>query len=312
MEGVNLPAMVEEMRWRQWSIVVLLTLLWHLLVFFAPWQKIFPPSEIQLPRVEIQQVDPKKLAQVRKQWREQNKKLLLSKSPAAPDIPEPKDARYLSDRNRKVEREQRAAQTNVIPRPGSGAADQTQTQAQPKPQKRGLPKLADLGVPLRLGETAPVRTPLPNPEHLRQPSQAGGDQAIDDQQLPVGSENLLNTQQSIYYSFYSRLYEAIGPVWQSRIREVPYTRRVPQGEYVTQVEVIMDRSGNLVDIRYLKSSGIAEFDAAVETSWRRIGKFPNPPSGLLESDGTVHTGWTFSVEVGSDFNLNYAPPRRNY
>jgi outer membrane biosynthesis protein TonB len=121
---------------------------------------------------------------------------------------------------------------------------------------------------------------------------------------------MLNAQESIYYSFYSRLYESVGPIWQSQIRQV--NRKLPLGEYTTSVEVIFDRQGNLLDVRQIQGSGIVEFDQAVPNSWRRIGNFPNPPSGLLDSNGQVHTGWTFTVNVGNGPGFMLQPPERVY
>ncbi|MEK7690119.1 MAG: TonB C-terminal domain-containing protein, partial [Bdellovibrionota bacterium] len=151
----------------------------------------------------------------------------------------------------------------------------------------------------------------PDPTALRG-GQDGGDQAIMDRTLPEGSENLLKAQESVFYSFYSRLYEAIAPIWQSRIREVPRSRKIQAGEYNTVVEVVFDRQGNLIAIRHLEDSGIPEFDTAVDTAWKSVGRFPNPPKGLTNAQGRVHTGWTFSVHVGDGFQVQFLPPERNY
>ena len=157
-------------------------------------------------------------------------------------------------------------------------------------------------------------SPPPDPGKQNQPlkSAAGGDQAIVDQNLPLGGENLLNTQESVYYSFYSRLYESVGPLWQSKIRAVPYHRKVPPGEYTTVVDVVFDRAGYLIAIKRLQSSGIEDFDQVAENSWKKIGRFPNPPTGLLNAEGEVHTGWSFTVRVEDGFRLQYLPPERSY
>jgi len=145
-------------------------------------------------------------------------------------------------------------------------------------------------------KTMQQRPQLPTMRNL--PSiEEGGDQNIVDRTLPEGSENMLNTKQSIYYSFYSRLYEAIGPIWQSRAREVPYRRQLSPGDYVTIVDIVLDRDGNLVETRYLQSAGVADFDDAVESSWRKIGRFPNPPRGLLNAEGKLHIVWSFTFQI---------------
>jgi hypothetical protein len=78
------------------------------------------------------------------------------------------------------------------------------------------------------------------------------------------------------------------------------------------VDVIFDPDGNLVGVRRIQSSGIDDFDLAVDESWKKVGRFPNPPKGLLGAENQVHTGWTFTVQVGDGFNMNYLPPERNY
>lgn len=281
-----------------WLACAGLAILLHILAFLIPWKRIlaWQTTDWSAPPVEIKPFDPSALESLRKEWRD--KKLLLSKdeNPAKDDTPA-KDAEYLSDRNRQVEKEQRAQRTDVIPKPGSAASS---------------PKLKDLGVrmnpPRERGRGAQVAmndTP-PSPSEASDP---GADQTLLDYDLPLGAENLLNTERSVYYSYYSRLYQAIGPIWQSRVRDVPYMRAVAPGDYTTWAEVTFDRYGSLVGVRFERSSGISEFDEAVTASWRRVRRFPNPPQDLIEKDGFVHTRWTFTISVDSNASLLYQNPR---
>ena len=123
---------------------------------------------------------------------------------------------------------------------------------------------------------------------------------------------MLNTQESVYYSFYSRLYEAIGPLWRSRISGLGLARRVPEGEYTTIVDVILDSSGNLIDVVILNRSGIPEFDAIVPETWKKITRFPNPPKALISPDGYVHTGWNFTVHMSPQTGMQYSAPERAF
>jgi outer membrane biosynthesis protein TonB len=313
-----------SVRQKIWLLFLLFALLFHALLFTLRLDWSTPSPS---PRIEVQTVDPKKLDAIRKQWREKN--LLVDRDRSKPSEKEaPPDARYMSDRNIRVEKEQRAKDTNAVPKPKqpkqSEKTDKPKPQektpqAQPKTHKPSKPllKLGQLGVPIPLDSKAQEK-PQPPKQQSREPQSPatagpeGGAQAIPDKELPVGSENILNAQESVYYSFFARLYDAIGPLWQSRIRGVPYHRRVNSGEYSTVVDVVLDQSGNLVEVRRIQSSGIEEFDLAVDESWKKIGNFPNPPRGLLDQEGKVHTGWTFTVQVGEGFNLNSLPPERNY
>jgi hypothetical protein len=292
--------------WRVWLVVILLTLLFHGLVLIIQPHLAGP---MRPPQVEVQQVDPNKLEAIRKLWKQREKELLIDKYKNAPkDQEAPKNARFQSDRNIRVEKEQRARNADVLPKPGA--------KAEPKQQKKEagnrakpVPNLAQLGVPFQVSKKKPVDQ---NRQRSARTADPGADQAIEDKDIPVGSENILNAQESVYYSFYSRLYEAIAPIWQSKIREVAYQRTVQPGEYSTSIDLVLDEQGNLIGIRHIKDSGIREFDAAVDESWKRIGKFPNPPRDLIGADGYVHTGWTFTVEVNETTGFQYYPPERNY
>ena len=333
----------ERQRLTPWIIFLFVALVWHVALFSLQvhFPRIAAPS-----RVEVSRIDPRQLEAIRRKWNERSKRaqnqqkpILLNKDKSIPnEANAPDNARYMSDRNHTVQKETRARQTDVLPKPGTPGRSRPTEEARanpvpvppealvqrPKPPektlRKNLGKLGNLGLPFRLAET----TPRPRRESAasvpRSPSipgypragQAGSEQYIQDKNLPDGSENMLNTEQSVYYSFYARLYEAIGPVWQSQIREVPYRRTVQQGDYQTQVDAIFDGEGNLLSVEQSQSSGIAEFDAAVQNAWRRLGRFPNPPKALLNAQGEVHTGWTFTVQVGAGFNLDSMPPERTY
>lgn len=300
----------------KWVIISLITLLWHLglLILKPDFRAPAPPVP-----VDLQSVDPAKLEAIKNQWKAQ-KALLLSKdrSPVDPNTPKPADARYISDRNRIVEREQRAARTNIVPNSGGGADAQSKPTppkpTQPKTPEKAPPRLNDLsalGVPL---SKAPRETRDSAQAERSQSSRRGqgeeGDQALLDRSLPTGAENLLNTQESVYYSFYARIYDAIGPLWQSKIRGLASQVRVPANEYQTRVEVILDRDGNFVETNILRASGVEAFDRAVEDSWRRIPRFPNPPRDLLDANGLLRMSWTFSVLVDRNTGFQYVPPER--
>ncbi len=293
--------------WRTWIIIVLLALLAHLLLFLFRFSWVSPTHP---PRVDIHEINQKKLEEIRKQWKKWNqpKQLLLDKNKSLPSAKEaPKDARYMSDKNIRVEKEQRAKQTNVIPRPN--IAPSHPKAAPIRPQTHSLPKLGDLGVPFKL--TPQNQRPNSSSEPDPRIAQQGGDQSLLDKNLPEGSENLLNAQESVYYSFYARLYEAVGQIWQAQIAEIPYQRQILSGDYTTNVDVVLDRDGNLIAVNLIQGSGVTEFDNAVSTSWHKIDHFPNPPKGLLDAQGQVHTGWSFTVEIGQGL-MNLVPPSRTY
>ena len=283
-----------------WILLVVAVVHWLLLQLKTPVFNAPRPAP-----VSVEMVDPTKLEAIRNQWKQKDRALLLSdpSTPKDPKAQAPKDARFESDRNRSVERETRAAVTDVLPRAGQSGSKPERRAA---PERAALPSLSKLGVPI----LKPGRQKPPVDETLPTPGQAGASQAILDRSIPLGSENVLNSVESVYYSFYSRLYEAVGPVWKSRVREIVWSRRWPAGEYLTQVELVLDTSGGFRDVRILRSSGIQEFDQAVIESWKRIQRFPNPPQGLRKPDGTVRSGWSFAVDLTSQ--PVFGSPERRY
>ena len=60
------------------------------------------------------------------------------------------------------------------------------------------------------------------------------------------------------------------------------------------------------------SSHVNEFDQAAILAWKTVGPFPNPPKGLLNESGEVHTGWTFTVQINNTYNYQTLPPEKVY
>lgn len=275
-----------------WPWVLLLALLIHLLFFWITPG--FSPSKPQ--QFTLEDISPKALEQLRNQW-QKDKSLLISPDDAKP-VDRPEDARYISDRNRRVEKETQAKVSDTVPRPGQGTAKQGK-------EKTGSKKIAlrDLGVSF---------APRPKEEVDEGESQAGAHQTLLDKNLQYGNSNALNTEESVYYSFYSRIYNAIAPLWQSEIRSIPQRRSLPEGDYVTAIDLVLDADGHLVRVDQLQSSSIPEFDQAVHRTLRKLNHFPNPPKDLIKRDGLVHTQWTFSVRVDQRVGYSYGDPQGNY
>ncbi len=308
------PSGIEKRKIVRWLLLALAAFLLHLFFFWVMPR--FAPT-VPSPPVEVTQIDPAKLQAVKNRWKERG--FLLSKDEKTPKTktPEPKNARYESDRNRVVERETRARQTNVIPnQPGSPEA-KGKAEAKAQKAQNARPKVDPLkGISLgQLSNFRQLPPPGPTAEERADSQRRGrpgptGNQALNDPTLPEGAENMLNTVESVYYSFYARIFETIGPLWQSRVRDVVYGMRLHQGNYTTRAEVIFDADGNHVETIIHESAGYSQLDQAVISSWQRIPRFPNPPRGLIQSDGKIHMGWSFTVMIDRDLNWNYVPPDR--
>lgn len=287
-------------------LIAIATILWHVLLIAIPWDEWLTLSRrtpTLPPRVEIKNYDPKDLEKLKQAWKKE-KSLLLSNSPADSSESNP-NARFMSDQTRKFERERRARMTQVMPTPQEGTMDpdsNANLESKPKvdPMRREYQvPMSSFGIPFRIGDRKLEKEAQKTAEERYQETKNryGGDQAVLDRDLPEDARNYLNSEKSVYYSFYSRIYEAIGPVWQSNIRTLSDNANFPEGEYTTRVDVVMDSEGRLVAVNYLSRSGIGEIDQVVEDSWRKISRFPNPPRDLLDSHGQLHTSWTFNLSI---------------
>ena len=72
-------------------------------------------------------------------------------------------------------------------------------------------------------------------------------------------------------------------------------KKLPGNEnFITSVVVTIDDKGNIVKVKILGSSGLADLDDAAVESFNKAGPFPNPPKGMLEN-GLVSIEWGFVV-----------------
>ncbi len=217
------------------------------------------------------------------------KKLLLSqRNETSKESDAPENARYFSDRNQSVDRETRARAV-----PGTDIS---------RLQSPSLRKS------LQLDHSSLSDGPLVPQSTSNQ--RLGTFQELPDRNLSEGAENLLNTVQSVHYSFYSRMYGALAPIWQSMIRNARPDRPLLPGDYTVIATLVLDEHGNLIDIVFRERSGVPQFNDAVIASAQKVSRFPNPPRELIDSRREVRTMWSFTVNVDEHSLLRLAPPRR--
>lgn len=127
-----------------------------------------------------------------------------------------------------------------------------------------------------------------------------------------GSFTALNTDWYHNYSFFSRVEQATRFRWETNLdNAIMQLMRNPQQPslgnslWVTRVEFLLDREGNIRKILVLKSSGIIPFDIAATQAFKDAATFPNPPKEMVEGDGMIHLEYQFRV------NYNPAWAARN-
>lgn len=119
-----------------------------------------------------------------------------------------------------------------------------------------------------------------------------------------GLETLLNTREFKYYSYYNRIRKQLSQHWEGRVRE-KLTKLFKEGrapaatnkDRVTKVLIVLNDAGTLVRVQVLSDSGVRDLDDAAVQAFRDAAPFPNPPKGIVETDGTVKIRWDFVLEV---------------
>ena len=265
--------------------------------FLLLWLLTWTGSHSAPQSFSVTSMDAASLADLKRRWSQANLPPIFSAGPASTETDEAPTGkeRYSSDRAHRVEREQRAARHATLPQ-----RSRSQTEALEHPQSKPR-SLAPLGIP------------LPAPQEARRELRANAsedrDQAISDD-LPVGSENLLNTTESLYYSFFERASEKLVPFWTQSIRAIPKPQWPSFGAYTTEALITMDEEGAIEKVTLLKESGIKAYDQSVLTAIRRSLQFQNPPRGLRQADGQYQFAFRFTVRIEDTQGFEFMPPSR--
>ncbi len=121
-------------------------------------------------------------------------------------------------------------------------------------------------------------------------------------QVDQGLETLLNAREFKYYTYYNRIRRQLSQHWEPKVR-TKLSQMFKQGRHlaaasdrITKLVVVLDRGGNLVKVQVLKESGVTDLDDAATEAFQSAAPFPNPPSGIVEKDGTVKIRWDFVLE----------------
>lgn len=121
--------------------------------------------------------------------------------------------------------------------------------------------------------------------------------------LEKGMETLLSTREFVYYSFYARIRRQLNQHWGGKVRE-KMTKIVKEGrsiassdDKITKLLITLNRKGQLVKVQVLSDSGVRDLDDAAIEAFQEAAPFPNPPAGIVETDGTIKIRWDFILEA---------------
>lgn len=219
----------------------------------------------------------------------------------------PERARFLSDRDRRAERE-----TVAKPAPGqSGRPSGASAQPAPAPEVAKLAKPA--GEPLteapgiggtRVGVAQPDLQPKPQPARPLvmnfDVKGEGGVPSLDG--IAVGNLTVLNAEAWRYATFFDRVGDTLYGVWRVEFLPrppVPSVAARPRGGSVrVALGVSLDGSGRAVEVTVRRSSGLKDVDELLAELIRSSAPFPNVPPGLLDSGGRYSDVWIIGLVWG--------------
>jgi protein TonB len=213
---------------------------------------------------------------------------------------------YLSDKTRVAKEERSAVRPGQVD--GAGGIGNTREATQPaKPKTASQPqakdiKLSDLGVKVKM-------TPKKNTSYEDQRdwanSQTGeairGGQYI--QGMKEGEVSALNTKEFVFFSYFDRVRKQLDQAWQPLLREQIQRiykngrRLASNSDYVTKTMVTLSAKGEIMRVQVLEESGTFDLDQVAIDALNRAGPYPNPPKGLIDSNGAVQIRWDFVLRT---------------
>lgn len=275
-----------------------------LIVKFAREMK---PSVVEsIPEEKTEPIKVKISKEAIEKWRREKKQIVDSED--GDNFSRPKDAAFLSDKNRSFDRQTRAQNLNKFEKAALGNGKVTSNGSKkntPKKNSKKEIKLSDLGA--YEGHPDPFEEAAHEMAKSQKGSRNGDPQSrgvsstndfIDD--VPLGDLTHLNTQEFKFYGFYHRIRQKLEQFWGRSLHAkaaqmMKGNRRLPASEdMITSLQVTLDAHGEIIAIKIMGPSGIKELDDAAVESFNEAGPFPNPPKDLIVDDQVV-LEWGFVV-----------------
>jgi TonB family protein len=197
----------------------------------------------------------------------------------------PTETKYLSDKNRVVEKETKARMATSDPQAGSGST-QTKTESTAAGNEG-------------LSQTGQSQNPslYPGQDSLSKLSLPYDPNRID---APLSGETRLNTKTFLYSSFFTRIKRQIAMHWRPEpaFREIQrLNANNPPPLVITRVFIYLNTGGELVNVYVTKSSGYTAWDNEALRSVKAAAPFRNPPIGIFNEFGVIHFEFGFLGEL---------------
>lgn len=209
-------------------------------------------------------------------------------------------ARLLSDRTQRVQEEQVARQPLGQPqprRPSKPAANKPTSSLDRKQSSPWDP-------PPLSGAGPSARAELEQQSEAEKISTVQlGSSALQEflPEVKSGSFTSLNTDQFLFYTFYSRINEQIRNRWVENLRRFANRThpleidKLSRQQQVTEVEILLDPNGRYIKTIYHNRSQDSQLDEAASLAFPMAQPFINPPSEIVQDDGYIHLHYAFHV-----------------
>jgi TonB family protein len=225
---------------------------------------------------------------------------------------EKSDEAYLSDKDRKFERQTMARTVDSFKDAALGNA---QINAAANNKKSFSPsvtssiknlKLSDIGIEAaNMQKSLHERSPASNASKGRENGNplSTGLSATNDyvEDINLGDFTQLNTVEYKFYGFFHRIRQKLEQFWGKSIQEKAHAlfrqgRRLPAREnLITSLQITLNEKGEIIAVKIMGTSGVKELDDAAIESFNQAGPFPNPPKDLLVN-GKAIIEWGFVVK----------------
>lgn len=216
----------------------------------------------------------------------------------------PQNADFLAEHDASAKEEkQRKPRKAAAPKPHATAPDDSKPASPQKPQ--ALPEHALIGIKAKRHATKNDPLAL-RPEFTEQAAGDGPSEFIPD--LKDSDETELNAWQWRHAPFFNRIKSRIGQVWSPQAQ---IARFDPQGvllgkkDRITVLQVTIDRSGSLRELKVTDQSGVAYLDDEAERAFRAAAPFLYPPQELFADGDEFSFTFAFHLYIDRGFSFGF-------
>lgn len=279
---------------RFFLLILLLSIFFHVILLFLPVSLLPKKEEGEKPMMVQRIILPEDKGQVVDQITEANKE-------------RPEESKYLSEFNNKVDKETKAP---VVAEPFRAPKPVPPQVAKKGEREKKEGKETELAIKEKGAAKKPTWDDLtalaPQQLPIQPQRPSSGDDYLPN--VDSGDETKLNTKEFMFYTYFARIKERLRMYWTPALQVVMNRiyyggQNMESGEFVTKVNVTLTREGNLQNVKIIQGSGNKELDMVAIQAFEKAAPFPNPPSGMIEKDGTVLLRWDFILTTNSGPSL---------